>query len=96
MTNIQLNHPAVKAALLAGYGQSEDTFAPEMAEAINSAIEELTADDLRDTSVGRDLKAEGWEEGTLNHHARGYIGYIITVRERILDANPYRNGYSHE
>lgn len=92
MTNIPPNHPAVRAALLAGYGEPEDTFAPEMAEAINAAIRELTADDLRDTSVGRDLKAEGPDEGTLNNHGRGYIGYISTIRERILGTNPYWNG----
>lgn len=44
MTTPELSpdHPAVKAALLARYGQY-DNFTPEMEEAINAALHHLTA-----------------------------------------------------
>ncbi|WP_430754642.1 hypothetical protein [Micrococcus luteus] len=70
MTDLTPDHPAVEAALLAGYGQREETFAPEMAAALTAALPHLTADDLRDTDAGRALMAEGWEEAVLRH-ARG-------------------------
>lgn len=87
MTNILPDHPAVKAALLAGYGQSEDTFAPEMAYAINAAIEELTADDLRDTPVGGNLKAEGWTQAIDLLDATEFTDAANHLR----DHNPYRD-----
>ena len=35
-----------------------------MSAALAAARERYTADDLRDTPGGRDLKAEGWDEGS--------------------------------
>ena len=92
MTNILPDHPAVKAALLAGYGQQEDTFAPEMADAINAAIEELTADNLRDTSVGGNLKAEGWTQAIDLLDATEFTDATNHLR----DHNPHRNEDDHE
>lgn len=61
---------------------------------LESATEENLAR-LRDTPVGRALMAEGWEEGVLDQIGRGYVGNmnqetISIIRERIADANPYR------
>ena len=61
---------------------------------LNAAREHYTADDLRDTPAGRELMAEGWEEGMLDHmgRRRGIMSseMVSIIRERIADANPYR------
>lgn len=60
---------------------------------LTTATEENLAR-LRDTPVGRALMAEGWEEGMLDHmgQRRGAMSpeVVNIVRERIADANPYR------
>ena len=105
MTELTPDHPAVEAAnrgvqeWLSGDGPFDDDpvrLAHDMtAVCITAALPHLTADDLRHTPAGRALMAEGWEEGTLNQIGRGYIGNmnqetISIIRERIADANPYR------
>ena len=63
---------------------------------LNAAREHYTADDLRDTPAGRELMAEGWEEGMLDHmgRRRGIMSseMVSIIRERIADTNPYRGG----
>ena len=67
---IDRNHPAVEALADAIYwalsGQYGDFGTPSKGEAhaaLTTALPHLTADDLRNTPVGRELKAEGWDEG---------------------------------
>ena len=66
---------------------------------LDAATEENLAR-LRGTPVGRALMAEGWVEGVLDHmgRRRGIMSseVVSIIRERIADANPYREGVDHE
>ena len=105
---IDRDHPAVKALGAEGFDHEGGTMhawrcehpdrypgycaCPE--EAVAIVRDNLTADDLRDTPVGRALMAEGWETGVLYHMGRRYVGgmspkEVGIIRERIADANPY-------
>lgn len=93
---IDRNHPAVEALADAIYwalsGQYGDFGTPSKGEAhaaLTAALPHLTADNLRDTPAGRELMAEGWEEG-VRHLARG-SAETRRVFARAL-TNPYRKG----
>lgn len=66
---------------------------------LDAATEENLAR-LRGTPVGRALMAEGWVEGMLDHmgRRRGIMSQktVSIIRERIADANPYRDEADHE
>ena len=85
------NHPAVDAAERAATRWMEDreleTDLDGTAYMLAAALPHLIADDLRDTPAGRELMAEGWEEGAL-HQARG----SAETRRVLASAlpNPYR------
>ena len=102
--DITPNRPAVEAAARVGrvsdeaeiaaseayaQGVGERPFSQRMRAAITAALPHLTADDLRDTPAGRELMAEGWEEG-VRHLARG-SAETRRVFARAL-TNPYRKG----
>lgn len=104
MANLDTNHPAVEAAERAATRWMEDreleTDLDGTAYMLNAALPHLTSATpenlarLRDTSVGRALMAEGWEEGILDHMGQrlGTMSpeVISIVRERIASDNPYR------
>ena len=94
MTDLTPNHPAVEAALDAE-AHTDGPMSRDTAHyMLEHALPHLTADDLRDTPAGRELMAEGWEEGMLDHmgRRRGIMSseMVSIIRERIADANPYR------
>ena len=75
MPDLTPSHPAVEAARVAlflrrhpeaeGVFVGADTpYGRDALAALTVARERYTADDLRDTPGGRDLKAEGWDEGS--------------------------------
>ena len=69
--------------------------------ALNTALPHLTADDLRNTPVGRALMAEGWDQGVADNE-RGwehvYAGHDIDPDDPLAicqtcgTPNPYRDG----
>ena len=78
MTDLTTNHPAVEAAARSAYerawcGENEpwsevddlerDEWRADEAHSLTAALPHLTADDLRNTPAGKQLMAEGWEEG---------------------------------
>ena len=98
MPDITPDHPAVEALGSEGFDHEGGTMhawrcenpdrypgyctCPE--EAVAIVRDTLTADDLRDTSVGRGLMAEAWEEATL------WIRYRDgRWPQDMEDANPY-------
>jgi len=104
MPDLTPSHPAVEAARVAlflrrhpeaeGVFVGADTpYGRDALAALTVARERYTADDLRDTPGGRDLKAEGWDEGALRQ-ARG----SAETRRVLASAlpNPYREGAAHE
>ena len=104
------DHPAVEAAERAATRWMEDreleTDLDGTAYMLTAAIPHLDAATeenlarLRGTPVGRALMAEGWVEGVLDHmgRRRGIMSseVVSIIRERIADANPYREGVDHE
>ena len=59
---------------------------------LNAAREHYTADDLRDTPAGRELMAETWREGAMDHAAA--TSRMTPETRRIINelmkaANPY-------
>ena len=59
---------------------------------LNAAREHYTADDLRDTPAGRELMAEAWQEGAMDHAAA--TSRMTPETRRIINelmkaANPY-------
>ena len=102
MTDLKPDHPAVRAAnmgvqeWLAGDGPFDDDpvrLAHDMtAVCLNAAREHYTADDLRDTPAGRELMAETWQEGAMDHAAA--TSRMTPETRRIINelmkaANPY-------
>ena len=113
MTYLTPNHPAVEAAnmgvqgWLAGDGPFDDDpvrLAHDMtAVCITAALPHLTADDLRNTPAGKQLMAEGWEEGAQdaweitgerwNSEYAGEPGDLSSFRvQNPIFPNPYREG----
>ena len=100
MTDLTPNHPAVEAAnmgvqeWLAGDGPFDDDpvrLAHDMTAAcIAAALPHLTADDLRDTPAGRELMAEGWDQGWRDR--KQYDQDIDWRTIPVTDTNPYREG----
>lgn len=106
MPDLTLDHPAVEAASKA-WGDSaptttamwagmskhrRDLVRARMAEALKDALPHLTADDLRDTPAGRELMAETWQEGAMDHAAA--TSRMTPETRRIINelmkaANPY-------
>lgn len=63
----------------------------------NAAREHYTADDLRGTPAGRELMAEAWQEGAMDHASA--TSRMTPETRRIINelmkaANPYLNGDS--
>ena len=59
---------------------------------LNAAREHYTADDLRDTPAGRELMAETWQEGAMDHAAATSRMTPETrhiINELMKAANPY-------
>ena len=107
MTDLTPKHPAVEAASRNAYerawgGEREpwsevddlerDEWRADQAHSLSAALPHLTADDLRNTPAGKQLMAEGWEEGALKQPRLASAGYSSIVRERIASANPYLGG----
>ena len=85
---IDRNHPAVEA----GAEGMEYPHIPTAHDAITAALPHLTADDLRDTPAGRELMAEAWQEGAMDHAAA--TSRMTPETRRIINelmkaANPY-------
>ena len=105
MTDLTPNHPAVQAATRVGrvsdeaeiaaseayaQGVGERPFSQRMRAAIIAALPHLIADDLRDTPAGRELMAEGWDQGWRDR--RQYDQDIDWRTIPVTDTNPYRDG----
>ena len=116
MTDLTPNHPAVEAAARSAYerawcGENEpwsevddlerDEWRADEAHSLTAALPHLTADDLRNTPVGRALMAEGWDQGVADNE-RGwehvYAGHDIdpddplAICQTCCTPNPYRKG----
>ena len=84
MPDITPDHPAVEAAHDSSMAWLEDMHGDlpddEMVCVLTAALPHLTADDLRDTPAGRELMAEGWDQGVADNE-RGwqhvYAGHDI-------------------
>ena len=101
MTDLTPDHPAVEAASKA-WAESHPTVAAtwakvsdrlqgitraRMAAALSAALSHLTADDLRDTPAGRELMAEGWDQGWRDR--KQYDQDIDWRTIPVTDTNPY-------
>ena len=93
MPDITPNHPAVEAATPDIHSISLREYTPEdchetIADALNAALPHLTADDLRNTSAGRELMAEGWDALIESMSASGEFHDVdLRTMQRL---NPYR------
>ena len=106
MTDLTPNHPAVEAGAERFRAEMMDTkwgdswaSIGERAKrnwrirahgVLTAALPHLTADDLRDTPVGRALMAEGWDQGWRDR--KQYDQDIDWRTIPVTDTNPYRDG----
>ena len=104
MTGITPNHPAVEAGAERFRAEMMDTkwgdswaSIGERAKrnwrirahgVLTAALPHLTADDLRNTPVGRALMAEGWDQGWRDR--KQYDQDIDWRTIPVTDTNPYR------
>ena len=98
MTDLTPNHPAVQVGCQAASEWVDDASADETdhtalalhmtAACITAALPHLTADDLRHTPAGRELMAEGWDQGWRDR--KQYDQDIDWRTIPVTDTNPYR------
>ena len=115
MTDLTPNHPAVEAAMnstaldtllidLRPRLDRRKRVAHLLARFITAVLPHLTADDLRNTPAGRELMAEGWEEGAQAAWERSAEGWnseytgrpeptgVFRAQNPTYPSNPYLEG----